>query len=134
MTTAMELDGHVSFLGWVPRQDMLALYQAYDVLVLPSLWPEPFARVILEGMALGLSIVATREGGTNEVIRDGDNGLMFAAGDVHDLADKIIMLYQDPEMRAAVGQAARRTILQKFTEQATLDAMENYLLEVIEGR
>jgi hypothetical protein len=44
------------------------------------------------------------------------------------------MLYQDPEMRAAVGQAARRTILQKFTEQATLDAMENYLLEVIEGR
>jgi glycosyltransferase involved in cell wall biosynthesis len=134
MTAAMGLSDHVTFLGWVPRPDMLLLYQAFDVLVLPSLWPEPFARVVLEGMASGLAIVASREGGTSEVVIDGDNGLMFAAGDVHDLADKIVMLYRDPAMRADVGAAARRTIVQKFTEQATLDAMENYLLEVIENR
>lgn len=134
MTRAMGLADHVAFLGLVPKQEMPSLYRAHDVLVLPSLWPEPFARVILEGMACGLAIVATREGGTGEIILDGENGLMFTAGDVHDLADRIVMLHQDQAMRAAIGAAARQTIIQKFTEQATLDAMENYLLEVKEER
>jgi glycosyltransferase involved in cell wall biosynthesis len=68
---------------------MPGLLRKFDVLVLPSIWPEPFSRAVLEGLVSGLVVVATRSGGTPEIIVDGENGLLFTPNDPEELAKKI---------------------------------------------
>ncbi|HZJ24036.1 MAG TPA: glycosyltransferase family 4 protein, partial [Anaerolineales bacterium] len=102
----------------------------FDVLVLPSLWPEPFARVVLEGMVSGLVVIATPTGGTTEILTDGENGLLFAAGDAEDLAQKIICLATDPKLRRRLALAGQQTVIERFTKTKMMDEIESYLQEV----
>jgi glycosyltransferase involved in cell wall biosynthesis len=125
------LDEHVTFLGRVPAAEMPRLMHEADVLLVPSQWPEPFARVVLEGMASGLVVVATRLGGTSEIVVDGRNGLLFAAGDSKDLAAKIGALAGDPARRGRLAQAGRQTVLEKFTLPVMLNQVESYLQQIV---
>jgi glycosyltransferase involved in cell wall biosynthesis len=124
------LGDNVSFLGWVPPADMPKLLQRFDVLVLPSIWPEPFSRAVLEGMVSGLVVVATRTGGTPEIIVDGENGLLFLPSDPEDLAKKIAHLADDPEARSQMRHAGRQTIVERYTVTKMMDEIESYLQEV----
>ena len=123
----------VSFLGQVPYAKMPSLLQHFDVLLVPSTWPEPFARVVLEGMVAGLVIVATPTGGTAEVVVDGENGLLFAAGDAHELAQKITALAIERELRWRLARAGQQTVVQRYTVARMLDGFESYLTEVALG-
>jgi glycosyltransferase involved in cell wall biosynthesis len=125
-----ELAEYVTFLGWVPPQEMPELLRKFDVLLLPSVWPEPFSRAVLEGMISGLVVVATRIGGTPEIIVDGENGLLFTPNDPEDLAKKIAYLVDDPQSCDQLGYAGRKTILERFTMTKMMDEIENYLQEV----
>ena len=125
------LTDNVLFLGWVPPAEMPELLRKFDVLLLPSIWPEPFSRAVLEGMISGLVVVATRTGGTPEIIVDGENGLLFMPNDPEDLAKKIAHLIDDPESRNQMGFAGRQTILERFTTTKMMDEIESYLQEVI---
>jgi glycosyltransferase involved in cell wall biosynthesis len=124
------LTDNVLFLGWVPPVEIPALLQKFDVLVLPSVWPEPFSRVVLEGMISGLVVVATPTGGTPEIVVDGKNGLLFMPSDSEDLAKKIAHLLDDPEARNQMKYAGRQTILERFTTTKMMDEIESYLQEV----
>jgi glycosyltransferase involved in cell wall biosynthesis len=124
------LSDYVSFLGWVPPTEMPGLLQKFDVLVLPSSWPEPFSRAVLEGMVSGLVVVATRTGGTPEIIVDGENGWLFMPNDPGDLAEKIAYLADHPKSRTQMGQAGRQTIIERFTTTKMMDEIETYLQEV----
>jgi glycosyltransferase involved in cell wall biosynthesis len=124
------INGNVFFLGWVPPAEMPDLLQKFDTLVLPSIWPEPFSRAILEGMISGLVVVAARTGGTPEIIVDGENGLMFMPNDFEELANKIAQLIDDPEARNRMVRNAMQTILERFTKTRMMDEIENYLGEV----
>jgi glycosyltransferase involved in cell wall biosynthesis len=125
-----KLNDYVSFLGWVPPEDMPELLRRFDVLAVPSVWPEPFSRSILEGMISGLVVVAALTGGTPEIIEDGENGLLFTPSDAEDFAKKITRLVDNPESRGQLGNAARRTILERFTITKMMDEIESYLREV----
>jgi glycosyltransferase involved in cell wall biosynthesis len=105
------------------------LLKKFDMLVLPSIWPEPFSRAILEGMVSGLVVAAARTGGTPEIIVDGENGLMFMPNDFEELANKIAQLIDDPEARNRMVRNARQTILERFTMDRMMDEIENYLGE-----
>jgi glycosyltransferase involved in cell wall biosynthesis len=120
----------VLFLGWVPPAEIPELLRKFDVLVLPSIWPEPFSRAVLEGMISGLVVVAARTGGTPEILVDGVNGLLFMPNDPEDVAKKIAHLVDDPESRNQMGQAGRQTILERFTMTKMMDEIESYLQEV----
>lgn len=124
------LNGRVSFLGRVPPEDMPGLLRGFDVLLVPSVWEEPFARAVLEGMLSGLAVVATSTGGTPEVVSDGDNGLLVAPGDPEDLARAIARLAEDPASRRAMGRAARQTVLDRFTATRMMDEIERFLHEI----
>ncbi|HSJ85790.1 MAG TPA: glycosyltransferase family 4 protein [Anaerolineales bacterium] len=124
------LTEYVSFLGWVPPEEMPELLRKFDVLLLPSIWPEPFSRAVLEGMISGLVVVATRTGGTPEVIVDGENGLLFMPNDPEDLAQKIAQLVADPESCNQMSYAGKQTILERFTMTKMMDKIESYLQEV----
>ena len=124
------LTDYVSFLGWVQPEEMPELLRKFDVLVLPSIWPEPFARVVLEGMISGLVVMATPTGGTTEILTDGENGLLFAAGDAEDLAQKIICLATDPKLRRRLALAGQQTVVERFTKTNMMDEIESYLQDV----
>ncbi len=124
------LADYVSFLGRVPPQEMPQLLQRFDVLLVPSIWAEPFARVILEGMISGLVVVATSTGGTPEVILNGENGLLFTPGDPEDLAQKVARVAEEPQSRRKLAEAAQRTVRQRFTLTKMMDEIEGFLQDV----
>lgn len=120
----------VTFLGRVPTAEMPALMQSYDVLLVPSIWPEPFARVVLEGMVSSLVVIAAPTGGTKEIVVHEENGLLFPAGDSRALADRIAQMADDPALRQKLAEAGRRTVLEGFTEERMMDEIEAFLLEI----
>jgi glycosyltransferase involved in cell wall biosynthesis len=124
------LTDYVSFLGWVPPEEMPELLRRFDVLLLPSIWPEPFSRVVLEGMISGLVVVATPTGGTSEIVSDGENGLLFTPGNPDELARKIARLVDDSESRRKLAKAGRQTVTERFTVTKMMDAMESFLQDV----
>jgi glycosyltransferase involved in cell wall biosynthesis len=91
--------------------------QTFDVMVHTAVDPEPFSRVVIEGMALGRPIVASATGGTPEAIDDGECGFLVPAGDPHALADRIARLVEDPALRATLGRAAREKVERRFLIQ-----------------
>ena len=104
-------------LGSVAQPDLFALYLAADVIVVPSVWPEPLSRVILEAMALGRPVVATRVGGSPEAVEDGVTGLLVPKRDPAALAGAVSDLLLDPERRKKMGEAARRRLATVFDEE-----------------
>jgi glycosyltransferase involved in cell wall biosynthesis len=124
------LADYVSFLGWIPPEDMPLLLRKYDILLVTSTWAEPFARVVLEGMVSGLVVVATPTGGTPEIVSDGKNGSLFTPGDPEDLAQKIMRLVVDRELRKKLALAGQQTIKEKFTMTKMMDEIESFLQEV----
>jgi glycosyltransferase involved in cell wall biosynthesis/GT2 family glycosyltransferase len=130
LVTQAGLEEYVSFLGHVQPDQMPRFLKQFDLLVLPSVWPEPFSRIVLEGMISGLVVVATPNGGTAEVLTDGENGLLFAPGDADDLAQKIVVLEADPAFRQKLAWAGQRTVVERFTGTRMLDETERYLQDV----
>jgi len=109
-------DLHV--LGSIPQERLFALYRAADVIVVPSMWPEPLSRVLLEAMRFGRPVVATAVGGTPEVVEHGVTGLLVPKRDPEALAKAVSELLLDPARRAAMGRAAAQRADVLFNEEA----------------
>lgn len=116
----LKLDGRALLLG--ERPDVAALMKAADLLVAPSL-REGMSNVILEAMALGLPVLATRVGGTPEVIEDGRHGVLVDPTDTQALGDAMLQLIDDPVRRQAIGQAGRQKVLEQYSPPAMVSAM-----------
>jgi glycosyltransferase involved in cell wall biosynthesis len=91
--------------------------QAADCLVCPSLWAEAAGLVILEAMACGLPVVASRIGGIPEFVLDGTSGLLFAAGNSRELAHRLNWLLSDEAARERLGQTARLIAVERYSSQ-----------------
>jgi glycosyltransferase involved in cell wall biosynthesis len=99
------LSNRLIFAG--PRNDLSLIYPAADAFVLPTLY-ETFALVCIEAMASGLPVVATKVGGIEDYLRDGENGLIVAR-DAADLAVKLDRLLNDPELQARLREQGLTT-------------------------
>jgi glycosyltransferase involved in cell wall biosynthesis len=128
------LDERVRFVGPAPRERMPAIYRDHDVLILPSVWDEPFSITLLEAMASGLVAVASATGGTPEILRDGDNGLLFARNDAFGCARAIERLLQDCSLFETLRYNARCTVERAFRFSATVDAVETALHDLTARR
>jgi glycosyltransferase involved in cell wall biosynthesis len=128
------LENHVTFLGWIPHEEMPQLMRQFDILLVPSKWPEPFARIVLEGMISGLAVIATPSGGTSEILRDSENGLLFTPGDSQDLAQKIACVAIDRQLLRKLQDNGRKTVIESFTLSKMMDAYECYLGQVMSNR
>lgn len=104
----------VSFLGGVPHTHIQDLYHSASIYIHPSLW-EAFTLPILEAMASGLPVIASEVGGTPEIIRHEETGLLFQPGNTKSLAEAIIRLLEDEELRQALRTRAMQTIEGKYT-------------------
>jgi glycosyltransferase involved in cell wall biosynthesis len=113
----------VSRLGALPNADVLALYAAADLVVVPSVIPDALSRVILEAMASGRPVVGTRVGGTPELVVDRVTGLLVERGDVAGLASAIETLLADEALRARLGARARAHLEDRFGADRSLDRL-----------
>jgi glycosyltransferase involved in cell wall biosynthesis len=87
--------------------DALAFLDSLDVLVVPSLWEEPFGLVAVEGMARALPVVATRSGALPEIVDHGTTGFVVGRNPP-ELSAAVARLAGDPELRRAMGETGRR--------------------------
>ncbi|GAB4315798.1 MAG: glycosyltransferase family 4 protein [Candidatus Sumerlaeia bacterium] len=94
--------------GYVPREDLPAAYQAFDVVLYLGIGSDKTCRGLLEAMASGRPIVAVREGAVPDIIEHGVTGLLVEKADTPGLARSIEELLGNPERAAALGAAARR--------------------------
>ena len=113
------LAGRVRLVGPKPRSEVAALLREADVLVAPSVPTRSGRRegipvVIMEAMASGLPVVASRLSGIPELVEDGRTGILVVPGDAHAIADALIRLHQDPSLAQRLGAEARRRVLDEF--------------------
>ena len=120
----------VSFHGPVSKEEMPALLQRFDVMIFPSVYEEPLARMTQEAMLAGLIVVGTTTGGTKEILIDGNNGLTFATEDAQGLARQIRRLLEDPALCLRLSLAGHQTTLEKFTLTRMVDEIDAYLINV----
>lgn len=102
LATALGLADRIAFLPWQPREALVARYQGAHIFALAS-FEEGMPNVVLEAMACGLPILGTRIGGTEELVTDGDNGLLVPPGDESALAGALAALVEDGGLRARMG-------------------------------
>jgi glycosyltransferase involved in cell wall biosynthesis len=108
---------NVTFLGNRSHEDVLQLIEKSAFLVFPSEWYEGFPLSLLESMAIGRAVVATDLGARREMVRDGQTGLLDRSRDAGDLEAKVRRLISDRSLCAAMGAAARKDYLAKYTPE-----------------
>jgi glycosyltransferase involved in cell wall biosynthesis len=115
LRTRVVARGLADVVGLVPFQAAPErVYRSLDVAVHASTRPEPFGRTIAEAMTCGRALIAAREGGAAELVRDDVDALAIAPRDPVVLANAIRALAGDPTRRARLGAAARVTAAQRF--------------------
>jgi glycosyltransferase involved in cell wall biosynthesis len=114
---------NVRFTGYVSRERQIELYQNAELFVLPSHY-EGLPTVLLEAMACGAPVVATKVGGCPEVIENGENGLLVEPGDPQGLTAAIDTALDDTELRHRMSKNARETILERYTWEIITDRFE----------
>jgi sugar transferase (PEP-CTERM/EpsH1 system associated) len=117
VANSRQLTGRVVFSGTIDR--VADVLNAMDIFALPSLM-EGMSNTLLEAMAVGLPVVATRVGGNPEVVTEGECGYLFTPQDLPELASQLRTLMQDSQRRAEFGQAARARVLGHFSLEQML--------------
>src|SRR5581483_4211837 len=120
------------FVGWVDHEHVPAYLSLADLVVMPS-HAEARALVYLETQACGRLLLASDVPAAREVIVDGKTGLLFEQGSLADLAAQTLRAAADPDLRARVGAAARRSISPRALD-TLLDAYEETLRDLARRR
>lgn len=122
------LESSVKLLG--TRRDIAELIAQSDLLVLSTLVPEAFGRVIIEAGAVGTAALATRVGGVLDIVDDGENGVLVPAGDPEAMAEAMQSLLTDPKRAKEFALRLRKKIESHFTLDQMVDRTLGVYLEV----
>ncbi len=114
-----------------PRPEVDRLLVAADVVVVPSRWPDPLPRVVMEAMAAARPVVATAVGGIPEMVVDGATGMLVPPEDPDALAAALTRLTGDGGLRARMGHAGRERALERFTLARQVREVERVLAETV---
>lgn len=118
----------VEFTGYKQDEELKEIINRASFVVVPSECYENCSMSVLESMAFGKPIIGSRIGGIPEQIEDGKNGFLFEMGNVRELAEKMMVLASDKELRKKMGKAAREKVERKYS----LETHCNMLMELYE--
>ena len=110
---SLGISERVSFEGWIKHADLAAVYARFDVFVMASLY-EGIPIVLMEAMAMSMACVAPCITGIPELIRHGEDGLLFAPADVRQLSACVARLMDHSELRQRIGASARQRVLAEY--------------------
>jgi glycosyltransferase involved in cell wall biosynthesis len=112
--------------GFVPRAELLDFYYNADVFAFAPIWNEGFGIPPVEAMAAGVPVVATRSGAIPETVKDRQTGFLVGKNDPVALAEHILKLLMDDDLRTKMGRAARSWAYENFTWDRVADKMYGY--------
>ncbi len=132
LARARGLEGRVIFTGF--RDDVEEIIASMDLLVHASVLPEPFGLVIIEAMAQGLPVVATRGGGVGEIVDDGETGILVPPRDAAAMAAAISTLLADPARAKSMGEAGKKAVAERFDLREKVREMEAEMQAVLKEK
>ncbi len=118
LAEALNVRESIEFAGL--QSDVPAQFHRGTIAILPSRW-EGMPNALLEGMACGMACVATRVSGSEDLIQDGENGLLVEPDDYEQMANALLTLLHDPTLAQRYGQAARATVEEHYTLEQVID-------------
>jgi spore coat protein SA len=128
---AAPIGDSITFTGYLPHASLKYLYCACDVVVVPSVWQEPFGLVALEAMASGTCVVASAVGGLPEIITDGQTGLLVPPDDPGALGDAVCRVLADPDYKRKLEQSATAVVATRFTWERLVEELESTFAPLI---
>jgi len=111
-------------IGDRAHDDVIAAIDGCRFLASPALWPEPFGLVLIEAMARGKAVVASRAGGPIEIVREGETGLLVPPGDTEALARALRLLLDQPHLAARMGRAGATRCAASFSAAVAVPRIE----------
>ncbi len=106
----------------VPYAEIPSLYAQADIVVFPSIWPEPFGRIAIEAMAAGKPVIGSAIGGIKETITEG-TGILVDPGNVKQLREAIEVLMHDSKLRQNMGEKGRKIVQEKYAEEKVVERL-----------
>ena len=131
LAAKLGVSDRVIFTGF--RSDVDSILPELAVSVLPSL-SEGLSNILLESMAAGVAVIATRVGGTTEVVHDSQNGLLVPPNDPAALANAIVRLLGAPDVAAQLGRAARSRIAERYSTRQLVESTSRFYEAILERR
>lgn len=122
------------FSGWVARENMRIVYASADVVIVPSLYLDPFPRIVLEAMASAKPVIATPYGGAKEALKDGETGLVVNPLDSARMVGVVVDLLSDTNNAQKMGEDARRSMQQNFLLQTTIQNLLDRYNIILNGK
>jgi glycosyltransferase involved in cell wall biosynthesis len=110
-----------------PQPEVRELLAAVDLVTLPTLWPDPLPRAVMEAMAAGRPVVAYDAGGVAEMVVNGETGVLCRPGDINRLTRAFVELAADASLRRRHGETGRTRALELFGVDRHVDSMESVL-------
>lgn len=117
------LEQRVHFTGWLSAGELAQELANASVVVLPSLWPEPFGLVGIEALAAGRPVIASSTGGIVDWLQDGVSGMLVDPGDAAGLAKALGELLADPERQQRMGSAGKQAVNARFSPERHVEAL-----------
>ena len=121
----------IRVFGWQDRREVFRWLRHAELLVFPSVWPEPLSRVLIEASALSVPIAAIDTGGTSDIVADEETGLLSTS--VAGLAEDVARLAADATLRARLGGAAAQRAAARFNIPVVIDRMEALYRELVDA-
>ena len=128
------LSGKIKINRKVSYDEIPRLYQEHDILVFPSLIGEAFGRIVIEAMAAGNPVIASRIGGVVDIVGDRKTGFLVEAGNVDELRNAIIKLIDKPELREKMGAEGRIVAKERYVGKRIAGKVIKVYENVIDGR
>jgi spore coat protein SA len=123
----LHLEKNVKFQDYVSYHELELFFEAADLLIFPSIWQEPFGKVLLEAMSYELPIIASAVGAVPEIIQHDNNGLLFSPGDSNALSDAVNYLLNDTLKLRKLAINGRQTVLTKYSfKKISVDCLKIY--------
>ena len=116
------------------KKDVRPCLKDFDIFVIPSNYPDPFPRSVIEAMSFALPVVGFRVGGIVESVDDGVTGILSEPGSTRDMANTMLKLAGDADLRRSMGRAGRARVREKFSASAVAGEIEKNILEVCRKR
>jgi len=131
LTSALGISKHVLFTGPLYGQDKLEAYVDSDVVVLPSRY-ETFPMTILEAYACGKPVIASKVGGLEDLIINGETGLLFEAGNIKRLTRSIFNLINSDNIAKEMGLKSKNFVRENFTVEEVVERLKKVYQELLE--
>jgi glycogen synthase len=123
----------VRWLGRLTREEIARAYAEHDIVVVPSVWEEPFGLVAIEAMASGLPVIATRSGGLPEIIRSGFNGYLVPSNDPQALCDALLQFANDPSLADRLGRQALTDVRARFHLKTLASQARSFIGQLVDS-